>query len=116
MPGKVWVGTLNGMVGVLDAKSGQVLQSIALFPGSGGMTLQLVFDLKFDGQHVWALAASKKSAQQDTLFVIDTASGTLLKQFRQISFIPSHPSAMLLPSGVLRERTQTVGLRYRHGS
>jgi len=79
--GKVWVGTANGMVEVLDAKSGQVLQSIALFDGSGGMTQQVVFDLKYDGQHVWALASSKKAAKPDTLFVIDTASGTLLEQF-----------------------------------
>jgi len=80
-PGKVWVGSVNGMVDVLDAKSGQVLQSIALFPGSGGMTQQRVYDLKFDGQHVWALAASKKEYQPDTLFVIDEASGTVLRQF-----------------------------------
>jgi hypothetical protein len=80
-PGKVWVGSVNGMVDVLDAQSGQVLQSIALFPGSGGMTQQRVFDLKFDGQHVWALANSKKEYQPDTLFVIDEASGTVLKQF-----------------------------------
>jgi len=58
-----------------------VLQSIALFPGSGGSTAQPVFDLKFDGQHVWALAASKTGDQADTLFVIDPASGTVIKQF-----------------------------------
>jgi hypothetical protein len=80
-PGKVWVGTANGMVEVLDAQSGQVLQSIALFDGSGGMTPKVVFDLKYDGQHVWALASSKKAAKPDTLFVIDAASGTLLQQF-----------------------------------
>ena len=80
-PGKVWVGSANGMIDVLDAKSGQVLQSIALFPGSGGLTQQRVFDLKFDGQHVWALAGSKKEDKPDTLFAIDAASGTVLKQF-----------------------------------
>ncbi len=69
------------MIDVLDAKSGQVLQSIALFPGSGGLTQQRVFDLKFDGQHVWALAGSKKEDKPDTLFAIDAASGTVLKQF-----------------------------------
>lgn len=80
-PGKVWVGSANGMVDVFEAKSGQVLQSIALFPGSGGMTQQRIFDLKFDGQHVWALASSKKEDKPDTLFVIDEASGTVIKQF-----------------------------------
>ena len=80
-PGKVWVGSANGMVDVLDAQSGQVLQSIALFPGSGGLTPQPVFDLKFDGQHVWALTSSWKEEKPDTLFVIDEASGTVLKQF-----------------------------------
>ena len=80
-PGKVWVGSANGMIDVLDAKSGQVLQSIALFPGSGGLTQQRVFDLKFDGQHVWALASYKTEEKPDTLFVIDEASGTVLKQF-----------------------------------
>jgi outer membrane protein assembly factor BamB len=79
--GKVWVGSANGMVDVLDARSGQVLQSIALFPGSGGLTQQRVFDLKFDGQHVWALASSKTEDKPDTLFVIDEASGSVLKQF-----------------------------------
>jgi hypothetical protein len=80
-PGKVWVGSVNGMVDVFDAKSGQVLQSIALFSESGGLTQQRVFDLKFDGQHVWALASSKTEDKPDTLFVIDEASGTVLKQF-----------------------------------
>ena len=80
-PGKVWVGSANGMVDVLDTRSGQVLQSIALFPGSGGFTQQRVFDLKFDGQHVWALASSKTEDKPDTLFVIDAASGSVLKQF-----------------------------------
>lgn len=80
-PGKVWVGTVNGMVDVLDAQSGQVLQSIALFDGSGGLTQQRVFDLKFDGQHVWALAAFKEEYKPDTLIVIDEASGTVLRQF-----------------------------------
>ena len=80
-PGKVWVGSANGMVDVLDARSGQVLQSIALFPGSGGLTQQRVFDLKFDGRHVWALASSKTEDKPDTLFVIDAASGSVLKQF-----------------------------------
>jgi len=80
-PGKVWVGSANGMVDVFDAKSGQVLQSIALFPGSGDLTQQRVFDLKFDGQHVWALASYKTEEKPDTLFVIDEASGTVLRQF-----------------------------------
>ena len=80
-PGKVWVGSANGMIDVLDAKSGQVLQSIALFPGSGGLSQQRVFDLKFDGQHVWALASYNTEEKPDTLFVIDEASGTVLKQF-----------------------------------
>jgi hypothetical protein len=80
-PGKVWVGSVNGMVDVLDAQSGQVLHSIALFPGSGGITQQRVYDLKFDGQHVWSLAATKKEYQPDTLFVIDEANGTVLRQF-----------------------------------
>jgi hypothetical protein len=69
------------MVDVLDAKSGQVLQSIALFPESGGLTQQRVSDLKFDGQHVWALASSGNPEKPDTLFVIDEANGTILKQF-----------------------------------
>ena len=69
------------MVDVFNAKSGQVLQSIALFPGSGGLTQQRVFDLKFDGQHVWALASYKTEEKPDTLFVIDEASGTVLRQF-----------------------------------
>lgn len=80
-PGKVWVGSANGMIDVLDAKSGQVLQSIALFPGSGGLAQQRVYDLKFDGQHVWALAAFKEEYKPDTLFVIDETSGTVLRQF-----------------------------------
>ena len=80
-PGKVWVGSANGMLDVLDARSGQVLQSIALFPGSGGLKQQRVFDLKFDGQHVWALASSMTEDKPDTLFVIDEASGSVLKQF-----------------------------------
>jgi len=80
-PGKVWVGSVNGMVDVFDAKSGQVLQSVALFKESGGMTQQRIYDLKFDGQHVWVLASSKMENKPDTLFVIDEANGTILKQF-----------------------------------
>jgi hypothetical protein len=80
-PGKVWVGTANGMVDVVDARSGQVVQSIVLFDGSGGIKPQVVFDLKFDGQHVWALAAAQNGNKPDTLFVIDEANGTLQKQF-----------------------------------
>jgi hypothetical protein len=80
-PGKVWVGSINGMVDVLDTQSGHVLQSIPLFEGSGGMISQVVYDIKYDGEHVWVLAASKKGAQPDTLFTIDPASGSILKQY-----------------------------------
>ncbi len=69
------------MVDVLDAKSGQVVQSIALFPDSGGLMAQPVFDLKFDGQHVWALTVSKIGQKPDALFAIDAVSGTVLRQF-----------------------------------
>jgi hypothetical protein len=80
-PGKVWVGSVNGMVDVLDAESGQVLKSIALFPNSAGMTPHPVFDLKYDGQHVWALTTLKRDDKPDTLFVIDESNETIIKQF-----------------------------------
>jgi hypothetical protein len=53
-PGKVWMASGTGFVDVLDAEAGQVLQSIALFPGAGGLAAQPVFDLKFDRRQVWA--------------------------------------------------------------
>lgn len=80
-PGKVWVGSVNGMVDILDAESGQVLKSIALFPDSTGMTPHPVFDLKYDGQHVWALTTLKRVDKPDTLFVINESNETVLKQF-----------------------------------
>jgi hypothetical protein len=79
--GKVWVASISGFVDVLDAQSGQVLQSIALFPGAGGSAAQPVFDMKFDGQHIWVLAESQVGDRADTLFVIDPSSGTVIKQF-----------------------------------
>ena len=80
-PGKVWVGSLLGTVDAYDAQTGATLQSISLFPGSGGMTPFPVQDLLYDGQNLWALAISKMGVQADRLFVISPADGKILQQF-----------------------------------
>ncbi|MGA2491288.1 MAG: hypothetical protein ABSF99_14060, partial [Anaerolineales bacterium] len=110
-PGKVWVGSANGMVDVLDAKSGQVLQSIALFPGSGGITGQPVFDLKFDGQHVWDLAGSGTRMKPDTLFAIDAASGTVLRQFDTSEWAGSLEQKLGFSPGKIWVSHQTIDTR-----
>jgi hypothetical protein len=79
-PGKVWAGSAVGIIDVYDAKTGDPLQSISLFPGSGGRTAQPVLDLFFDGKYVWVLASSKLEEIADTLFVIDPASGEIVHQ------------------------------------
>ena len=80
-PGKVWVGSLLGTVDAYDAQTGAPLQSISLFPDSGGMTPRPVQDLLYDGQNLWALAISNKGVQADRLFVISPADGKILQQF-----------------------------------
>jgi|WetSurMetagenome_2_1015567.scaffolds.fasta_scaffold21297_2 hypothetical protein len=79
-PGKVWAGSAVGVIDVYDAKTGDPLQSISLFPGSGGAAAQPVLDLFFDGKYVWVLASSKLEEIADTLFVIDPASGEIVHQ------------------------------------
>jgi hypothetical protein len=44
------------------------------------MTARPVFDMKYDGQHVWALAESTIREGPDYLFVIDPDSGSVVKQ------------------------------------
>ena len=80
-PGKVWVGSLLGTVDAYDAQTGAPLQSISLFPDSGGMTPLPVQDLLYDGQNLWALAISNKELVADRLFVISPADGKILQQF-----------------------------------
>lgn len=80
-PGKVWVGSVLGTVDAYDAQTGAPLQSISLFPDSGGMTPRPVQDLLYDGQNLWALAISKMGVQADRLFVISPADGKILQQF-----------------------------------
>lgn len=110
-PGKVWVGSANGMIDVLDAKSGQLLQSIALFPGSGGVTQQRVSDLKFDGRHVWALAALKEAYKPDTLFVIDETSGTVLQQFDASEWVGELDQKLGLSPGTIWASHQSIDTR-----
>jgi len=80
-PGKVWVGSLLGTVDAYDAQTGAPLQSISLFPDSGGMTALPVQDLLYDGQNLWALAISNTELVADRLFVISPADGKILQQF-----------------------------------
>lgn len=79
--GRVWVGTTFGTVEIRDAATGALLNTAALVPGSPDNPAP-VRSLVFDGQRLWALAASTtpRGSLLAQLFVL-SADGQVVKTF-----------------------------------
>jgi hypothetical protein len=76
-PGRVWAASPALGLQEWDANAGKLLQTIPL-PG-----ITSLWDIKFDGQHIWVLASKENSSFADVLDVIDPANKKVLKEWTQ---------------------------------
>jgi hypothetical protein len=76
-PGKVWIGSISGIIETLDTHSGSFEQSFSLDPNSSesSQTAFPVLQLDWDGQYLWALASQMDMGEHPYLLALDGGSG-----------------------------------------